>query len=1684
MKRLLSLFLSLALLFSSAPMVLTVRAEDAEPVPVLTTEEAPSERTEKYLSVPMTLSAAPLTAAAAGTVTVTVNAPSAGALKNVIVNLYSAVVTDPNGLVLSEADCIYQLPLEGGGNTVTFPYVKPGSYMLSVQSNDASGTACCGEFFYHADGTQAPGKFSARPFTVTSGKESALTVTLPAAGHTVSGRLVFPKALARDTSIAFDFAGDAGTYATLYIPAGATGADYCVGLPDGVYTMSVYATTYGTLDVHGQLSDYYSTSLYLNLTAGSVELADIAFDPEIGGTGSDPSEWREVRLSFSLPASDTARNYMVFAYATLTDIAFCETVTLDPGETEINASLRLATDMAYGFGFQPLAGGSYYFSLDNSPSYFFTGYGVSAEPEYGKRFDIPAGTSVLEISPDENDYYVLSGTVDRTSSGDLNKNIYFVLADGLFDGTLRETYSVPVLFEAGQTTADYALLLPTRQNGTEFTFSVRSAEYRLHNIYSNETVSATRELTVTGSGTVPTLELTPPAHTVSGTIAISGGTAPAGGLPVTLRAYAPTLSREVEIGTWIVPEGSASLSYSVPTNLTDWVSLEVFLPQNPHDYFAQTFSIDPDINGNYSAADCTIYPAVSIGGQLILPEEAVGDGATVMIYGTYQLGDSYNSFSGAFSVLPGERTGAWQLPVPAGCKLMDVQMDFRGGSPILLSSTLWSDGAGGSVSESTTLNLPVNAPVSGLDFRLRSGTPVPIRISLESGLNPAQYMGSLYVRDLETYMDYGSDFSFSGAECDTIVAVPGSGRYAVGIYLYNTGVPNVLSGSNLWYSDAGMVTRLDDATPIAVPAAAPVQLVLPKAETLTVRLTAPVSDHYFGAFELYQNGEYFSGTSFQFTGTEFTELLRVLPGESYSVAYVLHSYDGLSGESYSLYSTWFLYADGSMTTDITKAAAFTAEDTPVLTMQKQQSLSGTLTFAENATYSGTIQYGSSRKRFTFTGTSFDYSLPLSSTQNQPIAILLNDTTSALYTSGSLYFCTADGHAVLTDFFTDTFTFSADTVLNITVDPPRTISGRLVTEDGSTLTIPGPKQEILLRVQSEWDTYSVTGSLYPDGTWTAPLDGSYISAGDATLWLNIWPITDSNIVSGNYYYSGTDTVVSDSSDAATVTIPETGNLTGLVIPVQTGWLISGSILLPDGATFNPPDTIYSYGLPVSIQYSEYTGGYWYGDAELIVGERSAHYSIAIPRSETPLDLTVSRDFISLRGLIDTDLCFKTTEQKLLTGVDGDRSGVDFIVPRRKARISGTISLPESVPDESPDITVYADTDSFSYYGYAAWESATTLSYQIDIPETDASTTFRLNYALYGCDLLAEYGYLTADGTISTSYYDSADFPLAASVVKNFTLVETPPYLSGRIYIPAEAVKPFTVRIDGYAYAQETIEIDPASALTDKTGRKYVNYALRTGDRFGYYYPSVTVAEDANGIFVLHTSLYPTESGGMTETDYEARNCSLYEPFVWDIELPLEESVFESGHGLQPGEYTYTYRLPGTSTDTWVTFSDYTDVEVSINGSPCTGQFHTYDATDTLTFTFTAEDAGTFGFRITELQTYIVETPALATAAAVYTDNGSDAAIVLNDVQNGLPLRVCLVSDTYASEHTPEVRTVFAAAYDENGRFLGMTAQEITFTASGDRQSAELTLEHAEDASSVSVFLADEDFCPNMAAVKLH
>lgn len=837
------------------------------------------------------------------------------------------------------------------------------------------------------------------------------------------------------------------------------------------------------------------------------------------------------------------------------------------------------------------------------------------------------------------------------------------------------------------------------------------------------------------------------------------------------------------------------------------------------------------------------------------------------------------------------------------------------------------------------------------------------------------------------------------------------------------------------------------------------------------------------------------------SGVNSSTKVAVLAGET-QASYTLHVPKGgiltslrvaALADTQNLLSTVSLYLQSDLKSFGTDSAALNAvlsEDMTLTTALTQGVfLSGTLSLAEGLSagkYTGRIKLepvsaGSpTDEYFNFTGDSYDYKLSLTEDavgQQYYLSIYIYEGEGVLPYKDYYY---VSGGAPTTDKSkaTPITIGESGAVVDLTIPKARTISGSLVADDGQAVTW-DTEENLRIYLQSDASNENFQVTMDAQGNWSAAVDDEL--TGNFKLRMYISNSGHTNIISGNYYYKE-DGPSTTNEDEATLVKIGTGDVSGLKLYVATGWILSGTISLPEGGYI----TDGTVNVPISIKgpNSKYSHG------NGTVGPDGGSWSVVVPKVEGTYQVTLNE---VPSPQVSSNIYWGEKQTLEDITVTGDTDGLDFTLVKAKTVITGTVYRPEGVT-EYLNLNINAQTkDPYGYYYTSASLSndKNSVDFSIAIPESETATEYQLYYTIYsGTGVVTQKSiYLCADGSLTTDSSLAGTFSLADPPVHEFTPLTALPFASGKIYCPEELTENMTIVVDYQVQSDLSTQdmsptavevlIGPGMGQQDEDGRWYSTYSLSgleegTSYKLTYYVYNESTLLDTNSHYVNSDgSVVGLKNAEVYTVPYnEGINTVSFTPILWND--GSEKYVLQSSHGFTSTEKTtYSYTYPG-ATSLEVTFSDRTDTTLLVNGhsyidSDLAGTTLEIEG-DTLTVLMPSLDGYTrrFGFAVEKVTPVGIDDPynIKTSAAAVYAPSGSSEEAIMDSVKTGEPVRISLVSrdDPYSRYN------VMGAVYNADGMLLDIVLVPVTFE--GGTCTASLDFEQYGQAVTLKIFLTSE------------
>ena len=662
----------------------------------------------------------------------------------------------------------------------------------------------------------------------------------------------------------------------------------------------------------------------------------------------------------------------------------------------------------------------------------------------------------------------------------------------------------------------------------------------------------------------------------------------------------------------------------------------------------------------------------------------------------------------------------------------------------------------------------------------------------------------------------------------------------------------------------------------------------------------------------------------------------------------------------------------------------------------------------------------------------------------------------------------------------------------------TISGRLVSSSGDPIKLTGTCGKVALG-EKKAGTFFYDFAEAPvnaDGTFsiTAPAtSGEYILRYTTDVENSI------NVIPGKSFFYAPDSgsAVNVATKAAFLNLAD-GSVSGLELVVETGWTLSGTVRLGEGAvlTNSRPGNAsiawiwFGFRSSGANRLDVYQEG-----INFYRGESEWSYRIIMPK--TPVTYTLMVDQVKI---------YNGTESNIYTGeldiaevaVNGDMTLPDIVLNPARAEVTADFALDTRFLYTAD---VYLATDSAVYQWDLDAHYVSSYSVPLTIPAEDTSETYRIYYKFKydgSGGLITGPVYVAADGSLTTDAGKAGNFPIQDTAY-SIDPLKMPPFAEGRIYIPNYMGEIFYITVGARSgnttYRKSTITVSQATAQLDETqGRYYVPYSLASNevkDGTTYYlYFTVSYDKGDNGRWVTR-QLYADQDGGplvgwsdrFTFTvDEEKANEVDVRLLMWNNE---EEYMFvQNEHGLtlvQQNSASYSASCPGAES-LKVTFSFLTDVYLKVNGTEYSDSKLAGKTIEVTGDTLIIESVGKtssvkeqlYGFAVEKIEPiYPGGGAAPDGVVAVYGTSGSTEETILADLAAGNALRVSLI-------HAEDVgdSTVAAAVYDDKGCFVDMVLADLIY--GNGLGTAQLDFAPCAEAAELRVMLLAPESCvPQMS-----
>lgn len=1615
---------------------------------------------------------------------------------SMIIYLHQAAVLDDDGFVLEEpyAWSSKSVQVAAGARSVSTEFSVPsGSYFVEVYPQTAiTGSYVYKEMYFNGDGTLATNEYTAEPISITGDK--TLKVTLPEAERTISGKLKFSSSLEKDIRFYVRAMNESDEYyvqARYYFDGkkGDTSVPFSISVPADSYSLQFYNQTdgnWGYYDVTGGLSTTSNIRVYASTFGQSV--SDLVVNGDALITENEEvvdDETYRVDINVKLPEKTTeGKNYMFLIYDHDNDELWdYYNYRVNADVTEISDYYWLPANRAFSFGYMEI---NDWMNLSwegpHAGARWQTESGITTQIDKAKVYTL--SDENITVTIDDSSCYKLTGTLELSAA---RKSFFAAYAVAEFEN--GERYAGRTVFHAGETSMDYTIYVPKSESGT---FDHWAAETAAESdfLLDEATRVDNQSYTLSGNKALPTITLVTPEPNVIGKVSLPDGmTAPEGGLAVQININGSYL------GTYLMAEGKSSMDFDFIANLSseDWENYVNLWVMNPPKKLIANTSFSVETAAEMEDLDITLQEAVILSGDVIVADAAKALGTTFRVYCNYD--NYYGQLN--LSVLPGETTAAYEVKVPKGEEgqvRIYVQADATG-KVMSADQYLQPNGTFDTQYKQVALIENTVADATFAEGKTISGT-----VSLASGLPSGYYYGQVYARPESGGSDYRGSFSFTGTSGTYKVAVPADyiGSWRVYCTINSNSDTAAMTGTPLYYSVNGIVNSSNSASLIQAPADG-IDFVVPKARVISGSVIMPEAFngyYYWGnVYVINSEGERQS-VYVDEEDPNYTIKVPVDDTGTYKLAVRLNAEEDIPGLITGTYL--YLTEDGTLSAVESDAAEFAVGadglqkdllipvgSSYTVKLKAPQGFSG---YYDGYLYLYDLdtQDYPVQKSVEFEGTETTVSLSLPSGEGRyALRIYLYEGPGVVTNSYYYYNTTTSTWVNNTDEAT-ALDFTEDGI-EVTLPKAKTISGKLVTADGSAIET--LEDGFGFSIYQKGDSYD--SSVRSNRTIDANGNFTLTVPSDLTGKLRIycWPYdSETNVLDKNYHYKSDATGAVNSHVSGDDTFYfEVGeeDVTGLKIYVDTGWVLSGTVKLgTGGAISGSNDHMGSVGIRLESETD-----YYYTSASMRKDETPWTYSIVLPKTAATYKMSyeVNANDNSTSNLYDEQVETGTVN------VTGSATLPDIVLKPGKHTITVTVKNPASgyvngnlyleLVDEDPSADVRTNEKPFNN---SANGSAT---YKIITSPEETAVSYKLYYHAYSAQgiVSGKYVYVAADGTLTTDATAAGIFSLTENTVHTITLMEKAPYVSGKIYLPDDLDdEDFRIELSGNSY--QTIDVRPDTILKDSKGQ-YVPYALYSnyldaGDTFYLQYYLNTSYYSGDVLFAGET-VYLGEDGSNCHDYYDKAYFTIPESGAAVLDFALatwndgaEDNLLQSAHGInsETGELTYTYSYPG-ATYLLVTFSERTDTSLVINGQHyysynLDGEEKNIDVTATGgTMTIVVNSTNTYdrdyGFAITKIvPLYEAEAVIRPTVTSLYSANGSEEATVLEDITAG--------EQVYVSMAAPAESTgiVLVAVYDDQGKMLEVCVNEMDF-AEGYASTA-LNFTDAEDAASLKIMFVDDNW----------
>ncbi len=973
------------------------------------------------------------------------------------VNVYKYEKTDGKITARSNTTVAYQSYYLNSNNYIDYSFTLPkGSYAVSAEYYYTTGDAVNYPIYYA--GAKSVDSVYGADAVVLSDSATA-DIVIPKAERVIKGTVTFANAIEEDTHF-YVMASDANYtidgYNYLSVSAGATSAEYTVGVGVGTYNLQVGVDGqyYGWYSIYNT-ADEWENICYIDTTDAAMEDIDFTY------TSDTTNKVLPITVKFSNAATADTVYRVGFKSGDTTVNSGNEKVLA--GESEFAANVNITGyKQGYVFVADTTISNSVY-SESNAFYYYSEELGITPDISKATLVDFEQ-TDALTITFPES--VVLSGTVSRNGNA-VGESIEFsVRAD--IDG---DSFYKTVKLDKDADSAEYALNIPSR-------YADKTAQVYI----SLKERGSTRELMMLGEAqnlvvaeTMEQVNFDVPSDLfvkTSGTFKLAAA-APYGGVAVTLSSRFKKGNTTISYrnAEFHIPEGQTELSYSTyilncdETKTDGKINVQVSTISTDcvFDNY-KNIKIDPE-----SATGIEIdlvYNNQTLSGKVILPQDiTVSSASTYRISASYTYSGTSYYINAYASVKKNTYEADYCMYLPKGATVTNISMYAENiGDCCVENSTLYYTGSGTSTSYT-------NIDVVADDAITVNFSPKRAKLIRGTITVPSDFTGSAYA------------WVYAGGSSGSSIRIEGPGeiQYTTSIPLDTTSTTVYLSFSdqyvcnyftgNTYYNQAGSKYISSEAETVDTSGDLTdnINFTLIEAAVLAGTLTYGEGATYEGDgnVRIYAQGENFSNSAYlRLTSlTDFNYSISVPKAEAESV-YVYADLSLYSG-TVSNMSAGKYYYKGGQTLSVLESEKLAVNlnnvSTLNLTIPTGYRVSGKLIYPDGAI--GTMERGTIYASYsTSTGGSANVSCNVSADEygNYEVYLPPIDREYKFYLSptlsgktnliGSSYYYVSDNESA--------DSYSAATLvdvsgnisdINFIFEKGSTISGKIILPDGVNYT---------------------------------------------------------------------------------------------------------------------------------------------------------------------------------------------------------------------------------------------------------------------------------------------------------------------------------------------------------------------------------------------------------------------------------------------------------------------------------------------------------------------------------------------------------------------------------------------------------------------------------------------------------